>query len=94
MCNMIKTTCIQSYQELFDLVLYAFRLPMQYEPNNGLSLLEIPALESGDEFEVIRQLEDYMFALTEACLNKADSTPASSSDVDVFLLHWVECRTL
>lgn len=94
MCNMIKTTCIQSYQELFDLVINILSLQMQYEPNNGLSLLEIPALESGDEFEVIRQLEDYMFALTDACLNEADSTPESSSDVDVVLLYLVDARTL
>ena len=71
-CNNIKTKAIIDYQILFDF----------YEPDNGLSLLEIPELEKGGDYEIISQLEDFMFSMVESCIFQVDNMDVSEGAVD------------
>ena len=59
--------CIACFQRIFN----------HYEPNNGLSLLEIKELESGGDYEIISQLEDFMFGMVDSCLEQVGSNDTS-----------------
>lgn len=71
------------YQQLFDMVFLCFIRYLQYEPENGLSLLEIPHLEVGGDYEIVSQLEEFMFAMIESCLDEVDNSDVSPESVDV-----------
>lgn len=75
------------YQQLFDMVLLCFVHDLQYEPENGLSLLEIPHLEVGGDYEIVSQLEEFMFAMIESCLDEVDNPDVSPESVNVVFLH-------
>lgn len=43
----------------------------------------MPELESGGDYEIVSQLWDFIFAMVESCLGKADSTDISRESIEV-----------
>ena len=51
-----------------------------------MSLLEIKELESGGDYEIVSQLEDFMFGLVDSCLEQVASNDTSVESCEVHLL--------
>ena len=74
-CNHVKMLSLSAYQHVLDCVFYISinkKCHVQYEPENGLSLLEIPTLECGDDYEMISQFNSFLFSLVDGCLSKSE----------------------
>ena len=53
--------------------------------------MEIPELESGGDYEIISQLEDFIFALVESCLTSSESQDISVESCEVSLGDYRNC---